>query len=675
MNPALIARRPVALLLLTGTALAMAQTPKDTGVTRLDPIQVITTKPLRGGLLQSVARASILEGERLRRATRQNLGETLDGELGVHADTFGPGAGRPNIRGLERQRVKVMENGIDAMDLSAVSADHAVGIEASNASRIEILRGPETLAWGSSAVGGVVNVINDRIPVDVEAPVTGLANAEYASNADEQAYFADLGGRTGRFAWHLDAAHREANDLEIPGFANADIDSGQDNVEGVERGTVANSGFNTDSAAAGFAWSDDRLKVGMSVSHLDSLYGVPGQEHGEDEEEEEENVSIDLEQVRYDFLAKYLEPARGLKSIELRAGVNDYEHDELEGDEVGTEFENDEIEARLELVHETVAGLEGAFGAQLGDRDFSALGEEAFVPPNDTERLGAFWIGSKPLTDTLTLDLGVRYEDQDVASSTLSTGHDALSASIGAAWELAADRFLTANLQRSERNPTAEELLSDGVHAATQSFEVGDPGLDTETNISVDLGFRGVTDTFDWEANVFYNHYQDFIFLSPTGAAAEGFPVFRYAQRDAEFHGFEAALGARLLDSGGGSAYARLFTDYTRGKLDDGGDLPRIPPLRIGAEFEGGYRQWGFAARVVHHAEQDKTAPFETQTGSYTTLGFDIDYRIESVRLDWTVFLRGDNITDEKGRRHQSRLKDFVPIRGRALTFGVRGTW
>lgn len=673
---------------------------------QMEEVKVVQSSPVKHNILDSVHPVTIIDGEELRKKTEQNLGETLANEVGVHASSFGPGASRPTIRGFERQRVKILENSIDVMDVANVSEDHAVGLDSSNANRIEILRGPEALVYGSGAIGGIINVFNNRIPVDVTEAFTGFADVQFGSNADQKSAIFDISGSNGEFAWHIDASRREADDLEISGFAELEEaheeeeheEEGHEEEEQVP-GLVENSAFETDSAAAGLVWKSDKLQLGFSVSRFETLYGVPGHAHGHGEEgheeeheegehgdeeheeeghgEEEEQVAIDLEQTRYTVFANVDLAGQFFESVKVQLGLADYEHVEQEGDEIGTMFENDQYELRVEALHQPINGWRGAFGLQVGERDFVAIGEEAFVPANKIDQLALFWVGTNELSDSIELESGLRFESQDidVQNSPASSSHDAFSFSFGISKKLNDNSTLAASITRAERNPTAEELFSFGPHVGTNSFEIGDANLDSEVANNLDIGFRKDFGRFNLLANVFYNQYSDYLFLQATGAEEDELPVFVHQQQDADFYGYEIEFSGSLLESNNWSTGFDLFTDYTRASLDNAGDLPRIPPMRFGAGISTTNDNWSLGADWIYHAEQDRIGAFETVTDSYDLLSIDIAYNFEASGIDWSVYLKGRNLSDSDGRRHTSRLKDLVPIAGRNVTVGLRSNW
>lgn len=618
--------------------------------------------------------AALNEQELLERA-EASLGETLSKEPGVSSTYFGPGSSRPVIRGLGGDRIRVLEEGIGAGDASNVSPDHAVTSDPLTASRIEIVRGPATLLYGSAAVGGVVNLIDDRIPDALPTQdVTGQINLIVGSVANEVSGGVTLGGAVDSIAWHLGYTDRSMDDYEIP-------ESGGDHEdEGEPSGVLENSSLDTSSGAAGLSWILPRGFAGFSVARFATNYGIPGahghgEEHDDDEEHSEsESVRIDMTQTRYDFRGR-LDLGGIVENIKLRAGLTDYEHVELEGDEIGTTFENDGWEARIEAVHRPIGPVRGAIGAQVSRRDFVAVGEEAFVPANQTET-AALFIFEELSRGPLSYQGGLRWERQNVTADSPdlpARSFDGVSASAGAVWNRASSPVsLGVSVARTERLPTAEELYSNGPHIATNSFEVGDPLLNPETAFSIDATARGSWDRFRGEVSVFRNGFSDFIYLAPTDEMDDDLRVFRYEQRDATFHGVELEGHFELYHSEPHHVELDMGADTVRGNLEGGGDLPRITPARVfvGVQYEGDALFGDVELR--HTLEQDRVATFEEPTGAYTLLNANVGYRFLWGEISHLLLIRGRNLTNELARSHVSPLKDVAPLPGRDFSLAWR---
>lgn len=651
---------------------------------------VVTASPLQPGSEDVVQPVTVIAGEDLDAKKAGTIGETIAKEVGVQSSFFGAGVGRPIIRGQDGARVQVLEGGISALDVSTVSADHAVTIEPFLADQIEILKGPATLLYGSGAVGGAVNVVDGRIPEALpDAPVTGRAELRGSTGADERTGLLRLDGGSGAFAWHADAFRRESSDYEIPGFAESEHahEEQGDEHEGEEEergafGTLPNSSLQTEGGALGGSWVGARGFFGASVSTYRSNYGIPGHAHeGEDEHEgeehaeeehEEEVVRIDLEQIRYDLKGALIEPFAGAESLRMRLGHNDYEHVELEGTEIGTHFDNQGTEARLELVHAPLAGWRGALGVQWGRRDFEAVGEEAFVPPTLTSDMGVFLLEEREI-DAWKLEFGARYDHLDIDPEALaSRDFGAVSASLGAIWHATEALHFSAGFDRAERAPTAEELFSNGAHIATASFEIGDATLDSEVANQLELGAHLHVGLLTAKLAVFENRYDDFIYLDDAGTEQDELPLRLWTQGDATFRGLEAEASLRLTENASGNWDLRFFGDKVRASLDAGGALPRIVPARFGGGLKWERDGWRASVGAIRHADQDKVAAFEESTAGYTLVDAHLAYHWDGVRIGWEVFLDGSNLTDREARVHSSFLKDLAPLPGRSIAFGIR---
>lgn len=632
-----------------------------------------------GEIAQSV---TVVRGEELERIRAASLGETLANQLGVSSSYFGAGASRPIIRGLAGARVQTLEDGLDSMDAATLSDDHAVTIEPLAADQIEIFRGPTTLLYGSGAVGGVVNTVTTRIPTRVpEGGFEGAFELRGDSVADTRGAAVRLDGGGGKFAWHLDAGRRDSEDYEIPGYAHSDVDPATAD-EDEAFGVLENSAAESDSAAFGASWIGDKGFLGIGINTFDSLYGIPGHSHeheeGEEElaDEEEVPVRIDLERRRVDVRGGWDELAGAIESVNLRLGINDYEHVELEGDEVGTRFTNDATELRVELLHRAVGRWSGAFGVQMGDREFAAVGEEAFVPPVDSQSLGVFLVEDLAL-DTWKLSFGGRLEslEHDPSNGLPLFDDTATSLSFGGVRAFGDSYSFAATVSLSERLPVAEELYSDGPHLATGVVQIGDAALGAETAQHVDLGVRGSLGGVTWSVTAFHTQYDDFIYLADTGVvdAESELPIFAYGQADADFTGLEAELFVPLLAEGANEIDMRLFTDYVRGELTTGESLPRLPPLRYGARFEYHNERLLVGLEATRYDDQDDVAPFETETAGYMLLNADVRWRFGTdAGTAFELFVNASNLGDEDARKHPSFVKDVAPLPGRNYAVGVR---
>ena len=664
------------LALAIATLLVPAARAADPAEARRLETLTVTADPLARPGEELLQPAEVLGGAALDDERGNTLGETIDRLPGVQSSYFGPGVGRPIVRGLDGPRVQVLGDGISALDVSTTSVDHAVSIDPFLADQIEVLKGPATLLYGSGAIGGVVNVRDGRIP---DRPVDGVEGrielrADSVNDGRSGAGRVDAGN--GVFAIHADWSDRSGDPYEGP--------------DGVE---IENTQSETRSRALGFSLTGERGHAGIAFSAYDNTYGIPPEEEDEDEDDAaarfakakpvlgrpkggEGKVELDLEQRRIDFDGSLRQPFAGWERIDLRVGHNDYEHtefllDEEEGErEVGTRFFNDAVEGRVEAVHDPLGAWRGAVGVQASRRDFEALGDEAFVPPSVTRDTGVFLVERAEFAP-FALELGARYDRQTVEPEDGERAkHDALSLSAAGRWDFDAAWHATLNLDRAQRAPQAEELFSDGPHEATASYEIGDPSLGEETANQAEIGLHWHVEGIEARLSAYWNRFDDFIFLADTDDIEDELPVRVWTQADARFHGFEAEIKGRLADTAWGRFDGGLFADAVRGRLRDGGDLPRIAPARIGASLDWSHGAWRAGIDVVRTAEQDRTAAFEEATDGYTLV--DARAAWTSAGGDWELFLEGRNLGDEAARVHTSLIKDRAPLPGRNVVFGVR---
>lgn len=680
-----------ATLLISASTFAYAQ---DSYIQDSDIDEIIVTgSPLVRSVDEAITGVSVLTGEELSNRLAGTIGETLKSEPGVSSTFFGAGASRPIIRGQGGDRVRVLTNGIGSIDASSASPDHAVAAEPAQAERIEVLRGASLLRYGSSGSGGIINVIDGRIPTKI--PEDGLdgavrIGASSVDNGNEAAGSLDFGA--GNIVLHLDATIRETDDYEIPGFAESQILRDLEEAEGGEEedgeaeafGSLENSQTKSSALTGGLSYIGERGFIGFAVHKFDSDYGIPGghedeggEEEGfEDEEEEgEEQVTIDLDQTRFDVNGA-LEFDGLIEKVQFFGGYADYEHTEFEAPgEVGTIFENEGYEARLEAIQRENNGWAAAYGVQFRNRDFSAIGEEAFVPPTETQQIGIYTFHEKEIGD-FHLEGAARYEntEQDNSTTNETIDFDLISLSAGGDFHFSDTLRIGGTVFRTERAPTTEELFSNGPHLATSQFEIGDATLDKETATGVEAAFRYRAKGHFFTLNAFYTDYSDYIFESETGAEEDGLPVFQFVGDDASFKGFEAQAGADLTEIGSFTLKADALAEYVRAKTDSG-DLPRIPPLSILAGIEADSERFNFRAELDYAAEQNKIETFEIPTDDYALVNLFATWRAPMNTQDVRLSLSVLNLLDDDARQHTSFLKDTVPLPGRNLRFSIATTF
>lgn len=660
---------------------------------------VVTANPLGSELNELVPAVSVLQGDALTLRQQSTLGETLNQMPGVSSTYFGPNSSRPVIRGLDGDRIKVLENGGSSLDASTLSYDHAVPLDPLVAEQIEVVRGPAALLYGGNAIGGVVNVIDNRIP---KAPLEGVsgrtdigatAGGDAARNASGL-----IEAGNGRFAVHADAFARRTSDLRIPGFARSDrlrqqqpLEEGQTEV----RDRLPNTNASQEGGALGgsYTWADGF--VGASYSAYRNEYGTPA----------EDEVRLDMKQDKFaiEGEARNLAGRTGglIESVKARVGYTDYEHKEIEGGETGTVFRNHGWDARMEARHGNIGRMRGVIGAQFGASRFSALGEEAFVPGNDTDNAALFVFEELPLDadGDVRLNLGGRMDHTSIKAragdnarfTDSDRSFNAGSASAGLLVKLAPAWSLTSNVAYTERAPTFYELYANGPHVATGAWEQGDPDANKEKATSLDLGLRFNRGPHSASVSGFYSRFSNYLALSATGAArddegnlvdpdsADALPEYRYLGIPATLYGFEAQgktrIGQKLL-TGTDTLDLETRADYVRGENRDTGEpLPRLAPLRLAAALAYGAGAFGARVEVNWSARQSRVPTADTPTDAYTMLGVALTYKIRSGRTQTLLYLRGDNLTNEEGRNATSILRDIAPLPGRSVKVGMRTTF
>ncbi|MCJ2188832.1 TonB-dependent receptor [Novosphingobium beihaiensis] len=681
--------------------------------------------------LNVIGGISVLSGDDLVRDVRGQIGDTLTALPGVSATSFSPGASRPVLRGFQGERIRVLTDGLGSLDVSNTSTDHGVTIDPLTAERIEVLRGPAVLLFGSQAIGGAVNVIDRRIPRSM--PEDGFhldAQGGFGSAADDVSAGAAADfSLAPNIVAHVDGSYRHANDLRVGGFvlspelraeqravATEETEEGHlDEAEEASelanlRGRVPNSGVETYTLGGGLALINDGGSLGFSVGYYDSNYGVPsrpGAEHhheegdhdedheGEDHEEEghehgEEAVTIGMKQWRADVRGQINVDGDFLDAVRVRMGYADYEHTEFEGEEIGTVFRSDAYEGRLELVQANRGGWRGVTGFQGFIRDFKAIGAEAFVPPNRTAQLAVFTIQELQL-GALGLELAGRYEHTSVRADAVRIGlgedapvigsdraFNAFSGAAGLTYDVAPDVEIGINGSRVTRAPSAEELLPNGPHIATQAFEIGNPNFKMEKSWGVEGYVRGSSGPLRFNLSAYAQWFDDYIYEAATGEEEDGLPVYQFRQTDARYYGIEGEIEARLVDTRRFGLTGNMVADYVDAELTDaelvdgGGNVPRIPPLRVRGGLSADAGLFGGRIEVEHVFEQDDVAAFETPTGDFTLVNASVQYHPFGERNETVLVLSANNIFDVDARRHASFTKDFVPLAGRDIRLSAR---
>ena len=679
----------------------------------------VYASPLHSSTIESASAISVIADEELHNKHSSTLGDTLKSELGVHSSYFGPVSSSPIIRGLDGPRVMITQNGLDVSDASRVGPDHVVSTETSTVKQIEILRGPATLLFGNGAIGGVINVVDNRVPnsTDYEADY----QLSHNTVANENELSVNLTTGVDNIAFHFDAFTRTSDDYEIPAEAESEElheEEGHDEHEEEFNGTLENSAADADGFNIGTSYLFDTGFVGISIGQLNRLYGIVGHSHEEDEddheeeEHEEEVVQGDLDQSRVQILSEFEFDHSFITGLQTKFGFTDYQHAELENGEVSTQFFNKTTQLKSDLIFAELAGWHGALSFEYKHSDFSAEGEEAFTPASITENTSVALLEERHIGSVL-LQLGARVESITLDSEEAGQSFDfnPVSLSSGIVWDFTPGYNLGISLSRSERAPSASELLSLGAHIGTSSYEVGSiyeiefdeadqhnelvlstQPVELETANNAELTLRKFNGDFGFIVNVFYNTIDNFYYQQETGLLSSDIleheeeeaheeeeeehehedsdlPVYLTQTDNAKFYGIESQFKWQVTPE----LKLVLQADSIVGKLNSGEYLPRIPPNRIGFTLNYQGDNWDIGLNNMFYATQNKLAPLETTTHSYNMTNIDMAYYFQLGQQDMTAFANIRNVFNVAARVHSSYLKDVTLLPARGLHLGVRG--
>jgi iron complex outermembrane receptor protein len=603
------------------------------------------------------------------------------------------------IRGLDGDRIRILQNGAGVLDASSLSFDHAVAIDPLVIERAEVVRGPAALFYGGNAVGGVVNVIDNRIPQAAIRGISGRAETRFGGAEREKATGVVLEAGNGSLALHADVHTRDTDDLRIKGFARSARLRAADPQATEASGTLPNSASRSDGGAVGLSHTWANGYVGLARSGFNTRYGTVA----------EPEVTIDLQSSRWDLAGEVRELGKAIRALKFKAGSTDYEHVELDAGVAQTRFRKKGKDLHVEAVHGNLGPLRGAVGVQLTDFDFSALGTEAFVPGTSTNAKSIFFFEELPL-GSLKLSFGGRHERTEVGSAgggavpfgatdprfgaAQTRTFSGNSAALGAVWSFAPGLALAANASHTERAPTYYELYANGPHAATGVYEVGNSAFGKEKSRAIDIALRLKSGKHSGSIGVFHNRFSNYIGLfdsgNTRGADGELNPVdagdgtslntgeeilseFAYRAVPALFRGIEGEGRFRLMERGG-TLDLRVHAGYVR--ADDrssGQPLPRIAPWRYGAGVEYRYDRLSAHIDATVYDGQHRVAAGERPTDGYTMLNAAVTYRLPANGLRLEAFLRGVNLLNEEARNHVSFLKDIAPLGRRSGQVGLRG--
>ncbi|WP_051361691.1 TonB-dependent receptor [Burkholderia sp. WSM2230] len=679
---------PLSLALLAALAHAQsdtsgpAQNATQTPAGSLAPV-FVTANPL--GDTDLIAPATALYGDALTRRQTNSLGETLNGLPGVSTTTYGPMVGRPIIRGMDGDRIRILQNGVAAWDASSLSYDHAVPQEPLTIERVEIVRGPAALLYGGNAIGGVVNTIDNRIPREPIKGLTGGVDASYGGANNARAGAAQVEGGNGQFAFHVDAFDRETSKERIPGFAHSDRQRALDGPDADEAyGSLPNSDGRWHGGALGgaYTWADGY--AGLSYNGYEANYGSVA----------EDNVRLRMRQDHVAFASEVRNLRGPFSQLKFDFGYTDYEHKEIDNGETSTTFRNHGYEARIEARHRKMGPFEGAVGVQLSQNTFSALGDEALVPTTQTTNVALFGLEEWNVTDALTLSAGARYEHvkqqptaagNDKFASARDRDFNAVSASLGALYKLTPLWSVAGNVGYTERAPALYELYANGPHGATGQYLIGNPDAQKEKAVSTDLSLRFASGPNKGSVGVFYSRFKNYLtefntgrlvddsdqVVAPGTDGALNEAVYRGVA--AEFYGIELDGKWRVLQKGLHQVDVEVAGDYTHARnVDNDQALPRIAPLRATVAVDYGYGAFGARAELEHAWGQHRVPENDLPTASYTKLGLLLTYKFRVGATNWLAYLRGDNLTNQDIRYASSVVRDIAPEGGRSVMVGLR---
>ncbi len=604
--------------------------------------EVLSVSPAARPQFESYQPTTVLDGQELTKNLEATIGATLSEAPGVAMREFGAASARPIIRGLDGDRISVLEDGQRMGDLSSQSGDHSVPTNPAAARKIEVVRGPATLLYGANAIGGLVNVITDSIPSQPTEGTSGNFTFNFGSNGGAAGGAGDMHVGNGKYALHFGGAGNRSGNYDTP------------------LGEVGNSQARTAMGQIGLSRTGEKQYLGVSYGYNDSEYGIPIVEEG----------LVRLTPKRHSISAR----AGGqnldgwLQSYRTTFGIRNYEHSELEGDEVGTTFHNDTLEGEVLLSHKRTGRLVGSFGGWFMNRDFAAIGEEALSPPV-AQRAAAAFVYEEIESRHVTVQFGGRFDhssfrpEQDRRERTFNEW----SSSVGLLLKPQAandDVVIALNLARASRYPSLEELYYFGPHPGNLSFEIGNDALEAEHALGFDLALRARGSRFEGEVSFFRNDIANYIFRQPTGDIEDDFPVVRNVEADSVLTGIEAHGDVKITPA----ITAEVTYDWVWGKLKTTGDpLPRIPPFRVlaGLTYQRNALQFGGSAQIV--SDQNRVFGEELPTGGYVTAKFFASYSFTAAGALNTITARLDNATDKLYRNHLNYLKDLLPEAGRSF--------
>lgn len=655
--------KPVILIPFLMTSLVWAHEEK------LDDIEVSTYDETQG-LVDFVPSVTKLNGRELTKKRQTSIGDMLSGEAGVQSTSFGPNSSRPVIRGLDGDRIRVLQNSLGTMDASTQSLDHAIPVDTLTIDQMEVIRGPMSLLYGSSAVGGVVNLVTNRIHYSYEEGFFAkfLTQGETVNNGLSNALHLNYGANNWMF--HVDGSTRNLGDQEIPRYARSSKLRKSDPATHEAKDKLPNSFNKQDNGAVAVSRIMDRGYIGASFNHYNTYYGSVA----------DDEVTIDMTQNRFELHGEYRPESSSFRKIKFKTAISDYFHKELEGGATGTIFKNEGHESRLELLNKT-SNWDGVSGVHTQFFNFRAKGEEAFLPESDNSKVALFTFQQLSIGKN-AYRFGGRLENTVIEKKSSSNfgGSDeknylGMNVSLGHCYDFSRKNTLESSISYSERAPNFQELYAEGDHMATSAFESGDSTLVKEKATAVEITYKNSASKNEFTASVYSQVFKDYISLNPTGdvSPGEGFDVYQYEQVDALFYGLDIDNRTEIKKLSQGALYLIGKFDFVRAKdTDSGKNLPRISPPRLTLGLEYNSDKWTADIETQYVSQQTKTADFETRTDAYSLTNLGYTYHLVDNLTSLDLFARVRNIFDNEARSHVSTLKDISPLPGRNFIVGAQ---
>lgn len=622
----------------------------------------VTATGSEQSLFESIASVSTTDSTKLVERAAVGLGDSLDNEAGVAKRNFGPGNSRPVIRGFDGDRVLVASDGVRVGSLASQSGDHSEPVDVLSVDRVEVVKGPATLLYGSNAIGGVVNAVSGH-DEGAHPGLRGYFTSIGSSNSDQASVSG--GVEYGWKNWMV--------------WGNATGQRSSDYKAGGGYGRVFNSFTRNAAGNGGFGYYAKKAFANFNFSHYQNRFGIPVGD-GADEER-----SLRMWRQSYRINVGLTDLNSFISSIKVTLDHTNYRHQEIADSVVGTTFRNRVYSYRAVLDQSAYKRLSGRFGVEGYYRNYSTVGEETLIDrPIKQRSFSAFGLEELKF-DRVTLQFGGRVENniyRPVSNAYRERDFTGFSGAAGARFRLWKGGAFVANYTHSYRAPALEELYNFGPHDGTLSFEIGNENLRAEKSNGIDLSLRQQNKRVRLEGNFFYYRINDFVFLAPTGefdgggggggkrqfgdGGGSGLPITEYRQGDSRFYGTEFNIVASV------SKYVDLTSsiDYVNARLSDGRPLPRIPPFRARFGVDAHYKTFSVRPEYVVAGKQDRVFDLETPTRGYGTFNLAANYVIPQDHFAHIFFVNAFNLGNTLYYNHVSFIKDISPEIGRGVKFG-----